>query len=914
MIPRIVERAGPEDLRVVLSEGNDWGVTIYELVRPPARFWSDHESQIPLVDSKVDMKRVKQRPDAITLLESLPAHDNWQALSRRSIQQLFAWFLVCEDQQRRLDARPIAILAHQASLVHHVLSEPSLQNALIADEVGLGKTIEAALIIKDLLEKQPGLRILYLAPARLVRNVQREFERLDLRFRLWIAGADRDARLDDRLVVASIHRAAHESHFELVIESGPWNVVIVDECHHLTDWAAGGGKPTRKYRLVDELREKLPSSSRLILMSGTPHQGHASRFENLLKLLCRRGEGLEHVRGRVIYRTKEDVRDWDGNPLFPKRQVNPPIPVDLGPEHRVWLEHIHDFFTAPEPDEYGGQARRRAAGWRAGQALQWACSSVQAGLGYMVRQAIRLGWESENPALREALLAIRPYRNGPVDEAPDVLLGRIQREIGQQQDRGDLDDIEEEDDQRWRPDPGSLTNLLHEGVELLAKDPDTKWRILEEEVLSKAGDEKIVLFAQPIETVTALAAYLERTSGHRPALIIGNQSELERQKEIDAFWRDDGPRYLVSSRAGGEGLNLQIARRLVHVDVPWNPMEMEQRVGRVHRFMSKKTIIVDTLVVKDSREAEAYAVAFAKLGTIAGAMVDAGRVEELFARVMSIIPPDAFLDVLAERATGPLNEEERQRVTDLVTAGFEQWQSFHAEYADQQKQIRELDPGAASLDDLRRFAELHLGATSTDGFSSLKFRWADGEVVESPETAAVFSVGDTPYACGDYAGMPVTSAAGAKAEPFGLNLPIAAKELRRLAFPSLPSGGAHVRWPESHPELTGIARPFGILGVVRLTVQNSDGRWIERGNELRIYIQEQGTAQPRELLGPEKGALVRALLDATVRREPPEPSAIPSRLRGVLEEIYPELCRPTELDQETGIRHALVPLFAATIT
>jgi superfamily II DNA/RNA helicase len=95
----------------------------------------------------------------------------------------------------------------------------------------------------------------------------------------------------------------------------------------------------------------------------------------------------------------------------------------------------------------------------------------------------------------------------------------------------------------------------------------------------------------------------------KPAMIIGGQSDAERQQQQDLFWRKDGPRFLVSSRAGGEGINLQVARRLVHIDVPWNPMELEQRVGRVHRFGSKQKIIVDTIVVKDSREADAYRVA-----------------------------------------------------------------------------------------------------------------------------------------------------------------------------------------------------------------------------------------------------------------------------------------------------------------
>ena len=118
-------------------------------------------------------------------------------------------------------------------------------------------------------------------------------------------------------------------------------------------------------------------------------------------------------------------------------------------------------------------------------------------------------------------------------------------------------------------------------------------------------------------------------------MIIGGQTDQVRQAEIDRFWRPDGPRFLVSSRAGGEGINLQVARRLVHIDVPWNPMEMEQRVGRVHRFGSRETILVDTLVMRNSREEEMYAAADRKLRLIASTMVEPDRVNALFARVMS---------------------------------------------------------------------------------------------------------------------------------------------------------------------------------------------------------------------------------------------------------------------------------------
>jgi len=135
-----------------------------------------------------------------------PADETVSAQSHRTLARAFAWSLLAEDPQRRLDARAVSALAHQASLVRHLLSTPALHRVLIADEVGLGKMVEAALIIKELADGNPGLRVLYLAPAGLVRNVQRELTRIGLHFRWWIAGDERDARLTDSFVPGSGYR------------------------------------------------------------------------------------------------------------------------------------------------------------------------------------------------------------------------------------------------------------------------------------------------------------------------------------------------------------------------------------------------------------------------------------------------------------------------------------------------------------------------------------------------------------------------------------------------------------------------------------------------------------------------------------------------------------------------------------
>ena len=227
--------------------------------------------------------------------------------------------MIAEDPQRRLDVRKVSTLMHQVSLVQHILQRPELKKVLIGDEVGLGKTIEAGLLVRQILEQDNRARILYLAPARLVSNVSREFrDNLDIDARVWASGSESDARLeDDKIVIASIHKAVFGKNLSKVAKSGPWDVVIVDECHHLSDWGVTGGQPNQSFKLVSQLVKNQPEDGRLILMSGTPHQGNEVRFKNILRLLSDDGKNFENAAGRVIFRTKDRVKDWFGNPLFP---------------------------------------------------------------------------------------------------------------------------------------------------------------------------------------------------------------------------------------------------------------------------------------------------------------------------------------------------------------------------------------------------------------------------------------------------------------------------------------------------------------------------------------------------------------------------------------------------------------------
>ena len=900
----------------VLREYDDFGLEAVDIVAPPRRFWSDLDSTNFCVEVGVQANLVQPIASPASLLNSLPAGDNWLSHSRRSVGRLHAHFLICEDPQRRMDAREVETLSHQVSLVRHVLSNDSLRRVLIADEVGLGKTVEAGLIIRELLEQRSDLRILYLAPARLVNNVMAEFQRLRLPFRRWSAqGAD--ARLTDNMVIASIHRAVHKAHFDSIISSKPWDVVIVDECHHLSAWDQDGGKAGQAYKLVESLLERQANGDRVILMSGTPHQGHEVRFRNLLNLLCARGEDARMLTGRVIYRTKDDIKDWEGNPIFPNRQVNEPVIVNLGYQHRAWMDAIHDFYR-PARESSMGEARRRAAGWRCAQAMQWAASSPQAGLGYLTRQAIRANWPASDPTLRAALSALRPYRLGSPDEAIDALYGRIAAEIGRQDAEDDVDDIENyaPGDIRDLVSASGLRALISQGIELVQNAGDEKWKIVWDKLLASVGQEKVVLFAQPIETVSALSRFLQQLTGRRPAIIIGGQNDAEREAQVAAFRRADGPQFLVSSRAGGEGINLQVSRRLVHIDVPWNPMDMEQRVGRVHRFGSKETVIVDTVVVENSREADAFRIARDKLKLITQTLVEPERFEAVFSRVMCLVSQDELQELMLHNSAAPLSDSEQDRLAAMIQNGFHSWKEFHDRFGDQQRTMQKQDPGSLRWADVKDFFKQHGSTTHASGYSAARFR-KNGTTFNRMETEASvcrFPNGKA-FVFDDYSEALVYGPDGDPTPSFGLNRTEATEVLRRLAFPEQSAGAAQLRWPDNTPipqHVTGSS--FGALVFLKQTLKReASGYWTEIAVRLHTYVVT--PSECREAIGEEKPVLIRGILDSGIRREHDGDRygfvGLMLRHERLLRDT---LRQPSTKEFESKVRHAVTPLFAAIIS
>jgi superfamily II DNA or RNA helicase len=777
-------------LRTVIGTAS-FGYPSYHLASLPDRLYGglDAASRPPslIQEPSVDVTPV---PTPLDVLRADTPSEAWPTESLRSIHRLHALWALIEDRYRLLDAQRIEPLAHQASLVEHILREPHLSRVLIADEVGLGKTVEAGLLIKRLRESAENgvLRVIYLCPAALVDNVAEELERLDLRPRRW-SSTHQEARLSpgdsDPLVIASTHRAVFRregsvDHVATIKRSGPWDVVIVDEAHHLTDWTEDATSPGQRMRLIrDIVHNRLTPGGRLILLTATPHQGHDARYKNLLALLSDKGEHTG-ASGRIIYRIKDDIRDWDGRQLFPVRDVRPETAVVAGPDYHAWLDAVRAYFTADETD--------RAHAWRRATALQWCASSPQAGLVYLVRHALRSGWRPEtHPALAEAMTCLRPYRGGPADEAIAALQARMSAGIADDDNGAGSEDA----DSAAALVPPELSAVLHLGAELVRSDaiacklaPLFRW-------LDEAPDEKFVLFAQPLDTVYMLRDRLEQHLGAGTvSLVVGGQSPPVRRGEISAFWNDPQRRVLVSSRSGGEGINLQVARRLVHFDVPWNPMEMEQRVGRVHRFGGAQTILVETLLLQGTREEAVLRRARARLGKIVKDL-DADRSAVLFARTMALIPWDEIAKLMAGEPVSGLTHNEEEHLDALVKRGYDDWKQADAAFRTQRVELTEMSRGHADDDELEFLLRAVVDAQPVPGCHRrvLTQNGATSQLELQP--ARVF---DLPSGARGYIGrdggigIEVAPGTTARLERLGLNHPDIARRLRDVVEAPATSG------------------------------------------------------------------------------------------------------------------------------
>lgn len=533
-------------------------------------------------------------------------------------------------------------LPHQLHLVRRILQSGNL-NWLIADDVGLGKTIEVGLLLSAL--RQQGLRrFLLVVPAGLTRQWQAE-----LRTRFGMGQAviyGRDFEISDPaqwplydVVIGSMDRFKHERHLDLIRQSGRWDMVVFDEAHRLSRSLYGLKYATsERYHLASMLRGL---TENVLLLSGTPHQGDLDKFEALLELL-RPGpiwrERIQRLRmepqllsGMVIRNRKADVTDAQGNFIF-KGKVTHAVAAPQNEEEQDFDRALRRYLL------HGYEASRRgkqslAIGFVMTIYRKLAASSVAAIEGALERRLLRL-----QTRLREEAGVVAPAAEG---EESSPFVEREEQVTG-----GGTEFFSGE------------TEML-QGLIVLARrlrQHDTKLQAfagtLIQSIVRNNPQERVLIFTEYRSTQDYLVAALERLAPGRVDVIHGGQSLEERAASIERF-EGDG-QFLVSTEAGGEGFNLQ--RRchiLVNYDLPWNPMRLVQRVGRLYRYGQQKPVVVFNLNVQGSLDDEILLQMYGRLEAVAEAMAGVadeyreGLREDIVGEIASFLEVE---EILAEAA------------------------------------------------------------------------------------------------------------------------------------------------------------------------------------------------------------------------------------------------------------------------
>ena len=431
---------------------------------------------------------------------------------------------------------------YQVETVRKVLKQYR-GRVLLADEVGLGKTVEAGMVLKEYILRGMAERILILTPASLVGQWRDE---MAIKFGIICATSHDPLLRSDPvrfwaqpLVIASIAAARRKDHAEL-LSALQFDVVVVDEAHHLRDQASAS------YRLVNSLQKRF-----LLLLSATPVQNSLLELYNLLTLLQ---PGIfktqKEFRARYMVAGKprepanrERLRDLMRGVMV--RNTRAIAALRMPRRHASTLRAAPDAAEARYYDELTALVREAAAGAASSGALQHRLS-----LQHLLAAA------GSSPAASAASIGRLVERN-PGDPRWAALLARV-RVLG----------------------AGAKEAAL---LRLLAQNPA----------------EKKLVFVHHRDSLAHLADRLRR-QGAPFALFSGDMTGPQKDAAVAAF-RDSVP-VLLCTESGGEGRNLQFCNTLINFDIPWNPMAIEQRIGRIDRIGQTREVFIFNLVTAGTIE------------------------------------------------------------------------------------------------------------------------------------------------------------------------------------------------------------------------------------------------------------------------------------------------------------------------
>ncbi|WP_291322218.1 helicase-related protein [Desulfonatronospira sp.] len=444
--------------------------------------------------------------------------------------------------------------------------EKPRQRILIADSVGLGQTLEAGVLLSELIRRGRGKRILVVTMKSMLTQFQKELwtrftiplTRLDSiglqRVRSKIPTNHNPFYYFDKSII-SMDTLKQDNEFRVHLEKATWDVIVIDEAHNVAERGHGRTQRARLARLLSR------QSDSLIMLSATPHDGRARSFASLMNMLDptaianQDDYGPDDIKGLFIRRFKKDIQ----------HQVKGSFQ-----ERRISTCHI----PASEQEE-------RAFASLAGLNLH-SLNNKRTG-GQLFQTTLEKALFSSPAACLETIDArLRQLQRAPqADYAGDV---QSLREL-----RSAVADITSESFSRFQ----KLVDLLS------SPSSELYWT-------GKDPLDRLVIFTERIATLEFLYRHLPPALGLKDRHVErlhGGLSDIEQQRVVEDFGRDESPlRLLIASDVASEGINLHyLCHRLIHFDIPWSLMVFQQRNGRIDRYGQERTPLISYLAIQ-SRE------------------------------------------------------------------------------------------------------------------------------------------------------------------------------------------------------------------------------------------------------------------------------------------------------------------------
>jgi superfamily II DNA or RNA helicase len=615
---RSVERAGVRQSEAqVIAQGDRlrWGGQTVEVLTVLAE---DGERFDLILKGPDGLRQVSLLRSEITAARQ-PANDG-KGDSAGAIASLWSHWMEWATPRIRSAAtatKPLKPYAHQDEAVFvHMLPQPRLR-LLLADEPGTGKTIMSGMYVAEGRRRMVVTgKVLIIPPAHLVTkwlaDLWRYFgidaERIDTA----MARNPRPLRDDVDVWIVSVDLFAHNADVLRKV-AGPgqtWSLVVFDEAHRLT--------PTSQY--LGAAQRVADVAHHLLLLTATPHRGKEWYFQSLLNLLeadlypvtAGPGDnGPEHRRrpGQLHFlrRMKEDLRGHDGQPLFKERFAET-VSVQLAPDELACYDMVLDYVDTWYDDR--ANLARSIYGKRAASSMAAAVATLR-----RRREALAGGRAGQVPPPAPAGFDAPGFADAAIDD--DESWARAE------------DSIVAERSRDRRGELGAVDNILADLEKWLATGIEpAKWeRILD--VCAKhdirPGEGQLLVFTEFTDTAIWLRDQFA-SAGFSTELLSGGTPQVRRD-ELQRGFLAGAFQVLVSTDAGGEGIDLQSAHVMVDWDVPWSLVRLEQRAGRLHRIGQQNPVFIYHLVAPDTREGRVQEVLLQNLDAAANALD--GRVFDL---------------------------------------------------------------------------------------------------------------------------------------------------------------------------------------------------------------------------------------------------------------------------------------------